>query len=273
MAISSTEFDFIRELVRRRAAIVLELGKEYLVEARLEPLARRKKMKSIHELVSRLRTETSGALHARVVEAMTTNETSFFRDYHPWEALREVLLPQLIERRQLERRLTIWCAASSTGQEPYSVAMLLQDFGAALEGWNLQILATDISSAVIARGREGRYNQLEINRGLPVRYLERDFQQVGKEWQVKDELRRLVEFRLLNLAEPWPLLPPVDVLMLRNVMIYFDIETKKEMLARAGKILRRDGYLILGGAETTNYLDESFERVRIDRAACYRLRT
>jgi chemotaxis protein methyltransferase CheR len=274
MALGEREFDYIRALVHERAAIVLEPGKSYLVESRLMPLARAEGLATVAELIARLKSARSGRLHRLVVEAMTTNETSFFRDVRPFEALRHVVLPELIARRAAARRLSFWCAAASSGQEPYSLAMLLREHFPQLgdEGWTLRLLGSDISEAMVERAREGRYRQLEVNRGLPAALLVKYFDKVGVEWRLREDVRRMVEFFPLNLADDWPPLPPMDVILARNVLIYFDVETKRAVLARMRRLLQPDGYLFLGGAESTLNLDDAFERVMICGAACYRVR-
>lgn len=272
LSLSERDFETVRRLVKEHAAIVLEPGKVYLVETRLVPLARREGFGDLEELVECLRATPFGPLHARVVDAMTTNETAFFRDLHPFEALRTRVLPELVRRRAGEKRLRIWCAASSSGQEPYTVAMTLREHFADLEGWQVSLLATDLSEEMVARAREGRFTQLEVNRGLPASLLVKYFTKVGAEWELRDELRSMVEFRALNLVKPWPELPPVDVIFLRNVMIYFDLETRREVLAKIRRVLRPDGTLFLGAAETTLHADASFERVPLDRSWGYRQR-
>jgi chemotaxis protein methyltransferase CheR len=258
---TAQDFEFVCRLVRDRSAIVLEPGKEYLVEGRLTPVARQLGLGSVSGLVGRLRTAPDNGLTARVVEAMATTETSFFRDHHPFETLRTAVLPELIRRRAGERRLDVWCAACSTGQEPYSFALLLREHFPDLAGWRVNVLATDLSGEVLGRARAGRYTQLEVNRGLPAALLARYFRQHGTGWELAADVRKAVEFRELNLAKPWPVLPRMDLIFLRNVMIYFDPETKKAILGRAARQLRPGGYLILGGAETTLNLDDSFRRV------------
>jgi chemotaxis protein methyltransferase CheR len=204
-----------------------------------------------------------------VVDAMTTNETSWFRDAHPFNALRDELLPDLIERRRVARTISIWCAASSSGQEPYSIAMLIRHFPE-LESWNVRILATDISPSMLKRTQEGLYSQLEVNRGLPAPLLVQHFNRVGMHWEVSDDLRRMVQTEFVNLAAPWPVLPPFDLIFMRNVLIYFDVPTKQTILGRVRRQLRPDGLLLLGGAETTMNLDANFERVQIGRSNWYR---
>jgi chemotaxis protein methyltransferase CheR len=263
----------VRELVRRGSAIVLEATKEYLVEARLGPLARKEGLRSLSDLVARLREQPEGPLHRRVVEAMTTNETLFFRDVHPFEALHKNLLPELIGRRTTSRQLRIWSAACSTGQEPYTIAMMLREHFAELASWKIDILATDLSTEVLDKARKGTFGQIEVNRGLPARLMVKFFDQNGIDWQLKDEIRRMVEFRELNLAASWPPMAHFDVIFLRNVLIYFSSETKKAILARVRTLLRPDGFLFLGAAETTMNLDDAFERVQLGKAGCYRVKS
>jgi chemotaxis protein methyltransferase CheR len=248
MSIAPADFAYVRELVHRRSAISLEAGKEDLVESRLLPIVRASGEDSLDRLVSRLRSSPEGALHEQVVEAMTTNETSWFRDRHPFESLESVILPDLLPRRAAERGLTIWSAAAATGQEAYSIAMVLHDRLAADPTWNLRVLATDLSEEMVRRTRAGSYSQLEINRGLPAAKLVRHFTRAGTEWQINEPLRRMVEARQLNLAAPFPPLPPVDVLFLRNVLIYFKPDTRRQIFDRVRRVLRPDGYLVLGGA-------------------------
>ncbi len=269
--INASDFDYIRDLVRREAAIVLEPGKEYLAENRLHPVARQAGLDSVGDLVRQLRVG-SGELQGKVIDALTTNETSFFRDAHPWDALRDDLLPQLIERRAAKRTLTIWCAASSSGQEPYTLAILLKEhFGAALDGWIVRILATDISPTMIERARTGTYSQLEVNRGLPAPLLVKHFSRTGMQWQLNDDVRSMVEFRLMNLdvAADYDRLPMCDLVLIRNVLIYFDVPTKRDILTRCRDHLRPDGYLFLGSSETTLNVVEGFERVQSGKTICY----
>ena len=272
MPITATDFDYVRGLVRDRSAIVLEPGKEYLVESRLLALVQRKGLPDISALVNELRKVRDGALHTQVVEAMTTNETSFFRDVHPFHALRDKILPELVERRARERTLRIWSAACSSGQEPYTLVMLLREHFPALAAWRIEILGTDLSSEVLDRAREGRYAQLEVNRGLPAAMLVKYFEHQGASWVVKPDLKRNVEFRVMNLVAPWPTMRAFDLVFLRNVLIYFDRPTKQQILERVKGVLRPDGYLFLGAAETTLNVHDGYERVALERAGCYRLR-
>jgi chemotaxis protein methyltransferase CheR len=265
------EFDVIRRLLQEHSGIVLEQGKQYLVESRLTPIVRELQLSSIGGLIAQMRTQAGNGLTRQIVEAMVTTESSFFRDHHPFQALRKTVLPDLIERRREERQLHIWCAASSHGQEPYSVAMLLRENFPELSSWTTKILATDLSSEALARAREGRYNQIEANRGLPAALLVKYFDQLGTDWHVRPAVRAMINFREMNLTQAWPPLPRMDLVLLRNVMIYFDVETKKTILGKVARLLRPDGYLLLGGAETTFNLDDRFRRVEHCKAGFYQL--
>jgi chemotaxis protein methyltransferase CheR len=200
-----------------------------------------------------------------------TTEPLFFRDHHPFEALRQTVIPDLISRRQAERRLSIWCAASASGQEPYSLAILFREHFPELAGWKISLLASDVSREMLARAREGRYNQIEVNRGLPAALLVKYFEQHGTQWHIKPAIRSMVEFREINLAQAWPTLARMDLVLIRNVMIYFEVETKKTILGRLAGLLRPDGYLLLGGAETTFNLDDSYRRVEPIKSGFYQL--
>ena len=272
MTITAAEFDYIRRLVLEQSAIVLEEDKQYLAESRLFPLARREGFDSIASLVACLLAKKSDGLHRKVVEAMTTNETSFFRDFHPFEALRKSILPELLSRCAGSKELNFWSAGCSSGQEPYSLALLLQEYFPSLADWSVRIIATELSAEMLARARVGRYSQLEVNRGLPASLLVKYFRQHGSDWQIREDLRRRVEFQIMNLAEAWPLLPVMDLVLMRNVLIYFGVETKKKILSKIRQLLKPDGFLFLGGAETTFNLDDAFERVQFDRTICYRVR-
>jgi chemotaxis protein methyltransferase CheR len=264
------DFQYVCRLVRDRSGLALDAGKEYLVDARLTPLARQCAIESVSELVARLR-GGSEELAARVVEAMATTETSFFRDVHPFETLRSTVLPELSRRRSGERRLNVWFAASSTGQEPYSFAMLVREHFPELIGWKLSLLATDLCAEVLARARAGRYSQLEVNRGMPAALLVKYFRQHGATWELREDVRGMVEFRELNLIRPWPVLPRMDLIFLKNVMIYFDAPTKKSILGRVARVLQSDGYLLLGAAETTLNLDGAFRRAEHLKGGFYEL--
>jgi len=270
VTIGAADFGYIRDLVRQRSAIMLEEGKEYLVVSRLSALATQEGFASLEHFLSELRNKPMNRLHLKVVEAMTTNETTFFRDVHPFDLLQSAILPELIERKGARRQLSIWCAGCSTGQEPYTVAMIIREHFPSLLGWDLTILGTDLSGDVLERARAGLYTQLEINRGLPASYLVKYFRKEGIRWQVADEVRLMVEYRQINLCDSWSALPPMDLVFMRNVLIYFDVDTKQAILGRIRRVLRPNGYLILGGAETTLGLDDAYERLVVGRAVCYR---
>jgi chemotaxis protein methyltransferase CheR len=265
--VSFADFDFVRNLVYEHSAIALDDTKTYLIEARLAPLARREGLPSIADLIRSLRNGGS-RLRDDVIAAVATNETTFFRDAHPFDALREVVIPGVLAANG-GRSLAMWSAAASTGQEAYSMAMVVQDHFASVR--NVTILATDLSGDVLARARTGRFPQLEVNRGLPTRLLVKHFTRDGTTWQVADDIRRMVTFRQLNLARPFDGVPTMDVVFLRNVLIYFDLRTKLGVLERIAQVLRPGGCLILGAAETTYGISESFERVQAGKTIFYRL--
>lgn len=269
MALREQDMAYVRDLVYARSAIVLEASKEYLIEARLLPLAREAGFADLAAMFVDLRANAVNGMHTRVVEAMTTNETTFFRDIHPFDALKADILPALREARKTTRAIKIWCAACSTGQEPYSIAMTLREHFPDLAAWRVRILATDLNTAVLQRAREGVYKQLEVNRGLPAAMLTKYFERVGTDFRVKSEVRSLVEYEALNLIGHWTV-PQSDVVFLRNVLIYFDVETKKRILARVRASMSADGVLFLGGAETTLHLDDQFERVQYGKSIAYR---
>ncbi len=272
MTLSQIDFDYIRALIHKRAALVLESEKVYRAETALASLARQEGCATVSDLVARLRSTPLNGLHQKTVEAMTINETSFFRDLYPFEALRKVIIPEVLARPAVDRHLDIWCAGCSAGQEPYSIAMLCRDSFPILSDWKVRILASDLSSAILEKARAGKYSQLEVNRGLSARHLIKYFQRQGLLWEVKDEVRRPIDFRSINLIESWPIVGSLDVVFLRNVLIYFDEETKKRILKRVSSLLRPGGVLFLGGAETTLNLSKDFERVAFEKHSYYRTR-
>lgn len=269
--VSGADFDYIRGLVKENTSIALDTTKVYLVNARLLPIARDAGFDSVVALIRHLRSQPFGDLHIDAVEAIVTTETSFFRDFFPFEALRQEVIPELMaERRGGNRSLTIWSAGCSSGQEPYSMAMMLREAFPELATWHTRILASDISRGMLEKSKTGTYSQTEVNRGLPAPMLVKFFRQNGTTWTLNDEIRNMVSFFYHNLARDLPSLPPVDILAMRNVLIYFDVETKRLVLERIRRYLRPGGLLILGTAETTLNLDERFDRVRIGRAVFYR---
>jgi chemotaxis protein methyltransferase CheR len=270
VALAQSDFAFISQLVRQQAAIVIEPGKEYLVETRLGPLAQAEGEADIAAFVTKLQSDRTGRLATKVVDAMTTNETLFFRDGHPFDTLRQIVLPELLAARKAERRLSIWCGASSSGQEPYSIAMILKEVLAQQPGFGVSLLATDVNEQMLLRTREGTYSQLEINRGMPITSLMQHFDKVGTKWQAKADLRAMIQTQNINLASPFPRMGPFDLVFMRNVLIYFDTETKRKVLDQVRKVLRPDGYLFLGGAETTLTIDSTWERVALGPSTAYR---
>lgn len=273
--IAPHDFSFIQDLMRTETAIVVDTGKEYLVESRLSPIVRGEGLGSITELIGLIRAGAHSSvpvLRRRVIEALTTNETSFYRDLDSYEVLRNTVLPELISKRAAQRTLSLWCAATATGQEPYSVCMLLREHFPQLASWKIDILATDINREALQKARDGVYTQFEINRGLPVTHLIKYFQKKGTDWQIKDTIRSMVKFEELNLVKPWPSMPNFDIVMIRNVLIYFDLPVKRDILARVRRLLAQDGYLFLGAAETTLNVDERFERRSLPRGSYFFLR-
>jgi len=269
MSISTQDFDYVRAFLCDTAGIVIDKGKEYLVDSRLSMLAARTKHLTFDALLRALRA-ADPEVRRLAIEAMTTNETTFFRDVGPFEILRKNILPQLMTDRAATRELRFWYGASSTGQEPYSMVMMLHEHFPQLATWKVTHYATDINLEVLAKARSGRYSQIEMNRGLPANYLVKYFNKCGVEWELKPEVRRCVQFEQLNLVKQWPQLPSFDIVMLRNVMIYFDVEAKKQILGKIRSHLVPDGYLFLGTAESTLGLDDQFRSSPVDRVSVYR---
>ena len=257
------DFDYLRKVLRECSGLVLSAEKQYLAESRLLPVARRHGMTTLSELIAALKLRPISALASDVVEAMTTNETFFFRDKTPFAHFRDTMMPALIAARAKERRIRIWCAAASTGQEPYSLAMAMKEpeLEAALAGYRVEIVATDLSAEVLERARSGMYSQFEVQRGLPIHLLVKYFKQTGDSWQIAPELRAMVQFRTLNLLNDFSPLGIFDVVFCRNVLIYFDQETKIGVFNRIAKRMPDDGFLSLGAAETVVGLTKAFKPV------------
>ena len=251
------DYEFLRKLLKERSGLDLSADKQYLVESRLIPLARRAGLAGLPELVQKLKAGAE-ALTAEVVEAMTTNETFFFRDKVPFDHLKATIMPELLQARASRRTLRIWCAASSTGQEPYSIAMCLKEMSAALTGWRVEIVATDLSQGVLEKSRAGLFSQFEVQRGLPIQLLVKHFVQIGELWQLNADVRAMVQFRQLNLLQDFSHLGVFDIIFCRNVLIYFDQDTKTNMFGRLAKMIEPDGFLMLGAAETVVGLTEAF---------------
>ena len=253
------DFDYLRKFLRERSGLVLAVEKQYLAESRLLPVVRRNGMDTLAELIDRLKNRAPASLSAQVVEAMTTNETFFFRDKIPFDHFRDTVMPALILARVREKRIRIWCTAASTGQEPYSLAMAIKNMGPAVAGYRIDIVATDLSSDVLEKAKVGIYSQFEVQRGLPVQLLVKFFDQVGETWQVAPELRSMVQFRSLNLLNDFSVLGNFDLVFCRNVLIYFDQENKIAVLNRIARQMPEDGFLVLGAAETVIGLTEAFK--------------
>ncbi len=253
------DFDYLRQMLRQRSGLVLSAEKQYLVESRLLPLARKHGLAGLAELVARLKAAAAGPLSVEVVEAMTTNESFFFRDKIPFEHFRAVIMPALMAARAREKRIRIWCTAAAAGQEPYSLAMSLKSIGPSLAGWRVEILATDISNEVLEKAKAGIYSQFEVQRGLPIHSLVKFFSQVGEAWQIAPELRAMVKFRPLNLLNDFSSLGSFDLVFCRNVLIYFDRDTKIDVLNRIARQMPSDGFMVLGAAETVVGLTDAFK--------------
>jgi chemotaxis protein methyltransferase CheR len=263
--VTPQDYDYIRKLLRERSGLVLSSEKQYLVESRLLPVARKAGLNNLAELVTALKAVPHSSLSSTVVEAMTTNESFFFRDKLPFDNFRDVLMPALLHARAQERHIRIWCAAAATGQEPYSLAMALREMGSRLAGWNIEIFATDISQAALEKAKAGLYSQFEVQRGLPIQMLVKYFTQVGDQWQIFPEIRAMVTYRHFNLLQEFSAFGFFDVVFCRNVLIYFDQETKIGVLNRLAKAMRADSYLMLGAAETVVGLTTAFKPMMAQR--------
>jgi chemotaxis protein methyltransferase CheR len=270
LSISATDYAYVVQLMRERSAVALDAEQQYLVESRLAPVVKASGSASIRALIERLRREPYGPLHVSVVEAMTIQETSFFRDQHPFDALKAVVLPELIERRKREKTLLFWSGACATGQEPYSLAMLLLEHFPQLSSWRIRILATDIASSALAKARAGVYSKLEVSRGIPAQLLSKYFERSGEEYRARDVLRASIEWKQLNLGGPWPALSLFDVIFLRNVLIYFSQQTRAEVLRAVRGVIRTDGYLFLGSTETSFGSHAAFDPAPLGKTTVYR---
>jgi len=265
--VTPLDYDYLRKILKERSGLDLSADKQYLVESRLVPLARKSGLAGIPELVAKMKSGAE-ALTSDVVEAMTTNETFFFRDKIPFEHLRDTILPALIQLRAGRKSIRIWSAASSTGQEPYSIAMCLKEKAAQLAGWRLEIVATDLSQEVLEKSKAGIYSQFEVQRGLPIQLLVKYFAQTGELWQINAEIRGMVQHRQLNLLQDFSHLGKFDVVFCRNVLIYFDQETKVNIFERIGRVIEPDGMLMLGAAESVVGITDAF-RPHPDRRGLY----
>jgi chemotaxis protein methyltransferase CheR len=253
------DFDWLRKLLKERSGLTLSAEKQYLLESRLLPVARRNGLANLGELVARLKGSVGSPLTTAVVEAMTTNETYFFRDKIPFDHLRDTVIPSLIASRATNKRIRIWCTAASSGQEPYSIAMVLKSMAAQLRGYRIDLLATDLSGEVLDRAKNGVFSQFEVQRGLPIQLLVRYFSKAGDNWQIAPEIRDMVQFRTLNLLNDFSPLGQFDLIFCRNVLIYFDQPSKIAVLDRLARQIPDDGFLILGAAETVVGLTDRFK--------------
>ena len=259
MGCSEVDYAYLRGLVLEQSANQVDPSRNALFDMRLTPIARMSGAANLEDFVRMLRKGKPAHLHRAVAEAMTINETSFFRDVKPFEMLREVILPRLIEQRMQERRLRIWSAASSTGQEAYSVAMLIAEHFPDVAHWDVKIVGTDISRQVVDFAQSGRYRRLDVNRGLPARMLLKYMERKGEEWEVNARVRAMCEFQYANLCAPLPLLPVFDLVMLRNVLLYFSQPDRRVLFSEVHRKLAPDGYLVLGNAEQAEDSSSLFE--------------
>jgi chemotaxis protein methyltransferase CheR len=264
--------NYVCTLVRQRSAIELDDAKAYLIEARLNPLAKRHGFATTNDMVAALKTRPHHEMQQQLIEAMTTNETSFFRDVHPFDAMRQHVIPELQKQSIASRKLCIWSAACSSGQEAFSLAMLVREHFPDLTPNKIQIVGTDLSDDVLTRAQAGKFSQIEVNRGLPAPLLARHFRRAGMQWEISAQLREYVSFSKLNFIERWPPMPVMDVVFLRNVLIYFSPTTKRQILERVRSVMAPHAVLFLGAAETTMNLDSAFVRVQHDNHVFYRLK-
>ena len=255
------DFELIARLLKERSGLVLSKDKAYLLESRLNPVSRRHNFKGIDELVAAVRLGKDERLLTDVTEAMTTNESFFFRDTKPFDQFRLIVLPHLLEHRGSTKSIRIWSAACSSGQEPYSLAMILKENAAQLAGWKIDILATDLSEEVLEKARVGAYSQFEVQRGLPINLLVKYFAQDNERWRISDEIRSMVTFKQFNLLDSPKVLGSFDVVFCRNVLIYFDQETKSKVLNQIASLMPDDGFLYLGGAETVLGICDRFQLI------------
>ncbi|MBR0794192.1 protein-glutamate O-methyltransferase CheR [Bradyrhizobium jicamae] len=262
------DYEYLRKLLKDHSGLDLSADKQYLIESRLLPLARKCGLNGIPDLVAKAKAGSSSHI-VQVVEAMTTNETFFFRDKVPFDHFRDTMMPEILKARAARKSLRIWCAAGSTGQEPYSLAMCLKEMSAALTGWRVEIVATDLSQEVLEKSKAGIYSQFEVQRGLPIQMLVKYFKQSGELWQINPELRAMVQHRQLNLLHDFSQLGAFDVIFCRNVLIYFDQDTKIAIFNRLARSMEADGFLVLGAAETVVGLTDTFKPVP-ERRGLYR---
>jgi chemotaxis protein methyltransferase CheR len=262
---TNEDFDLLCRMLKDRSGLVLSRDKAYLLESRLLPVARKRNMKSLDDLIALLRGRPDGELLRDVVEAMTTNESFFFRDIKPFDQFRNFIIPQLLKTRAAKKSIRIWSAACSSGQEPYSIAMIVAEEKAKLQGWSVELVATDLSTEILEKAQAGLYSQFEVQRGLPIQLLVKYFRQQGDKWQMDAAIRGMVKFRCLNLLDDFTPMGHFDVIFCRNVLIYFDQTTKTAVLDRVARMLPGDGFLYLGGAETVIGITDKFQSLADQR--------
>jgi len=255
------EFEFISGLIKDRSGLVLTQDKGYLLESRLMPVARKRGMKGLDELVATVRSRKDEALLVEITEAMTTNESFFFRDVKPFDMFRDHVLPHLLEKRATKKSFRIWCAAASSGQEPYSLSMIMKEAGSKLAGWKTEVIGTDISTEILEKAKKGVYSQFEVQRGLPIQLLLKYFKKVDDQWEINADIRSMVTYKAFNLLASLKPLGQFDVVFCRNVLIYFDKETKGKVLGEISDLMPADGLLFLGGAETVLGITDKFKPV------------
>jgi chemotaxis protein methyltransferase CheR len=254
-----SDFELIAQLLKERSGLALNKEKAYLLESRLNPVARKWNFSGLDELAQTIRNSGEEALLVDVTEAMTTNESFFFRDQKPFDQFTDMVLPHLLEARKSMRAFRVWSAACSSGQEPYTLAMLLKEHADKLAGWRVEIVATDLSNDILDKAKEGLYSQFEVQRGLPIALLVKYFTQIGDRWQIDDSLQKMITFRKFNLLDKPSALGKFDVVFCRNVLIYFDTPTKTRVLDAIADMLPPDGFLYLGGAETVLGTSDRFK--------------
>lgn len=269
MAVALAHIKYLQDLLIDHSGHIITDEQSYLFETRLDPMIRAHGVTTLEQLVYKMRISGDRQMLEHVVEAMTINETFFFRDVHPFDTLRNTIIPELIEKRKKERKLTIWSAACSSGQEPYSIAMIIREHFPELRNWNVKIIATDISQKVINKAISGTFTQFEVNRGLPAELLIQYFDRDGRDWIVRNNLRDLVEFEKLNLTKYWLTRARYDVIFLRNVLIYFGVETKTDILGRVRRNIKDDGHLFLGCGESMIGIEAPFKRAQVDKSVCF----
>ncbi|MFK7821646.1 MAG: protein-glutamate O-methyltransferase CheR [Planctomycetaceae bacterium] len=270
MALATKSIEFIRDLVEQQSGNVISPRQSYMLEQRLAPMAETMGLDDVEGLVNELRRTRNPKLSTDVAEAVTVNETSFFRDMHVFQALQKKILPDVIARNQQTKTIRIWSAASSSGQEPISIGMVIREHFPELSNWKIKIVATDLSEAMLTKCRSGQYSQMEVNRGLPVAKLVKFFSRNGSTWQVKPEVLGLIDYKRMNLTKPWSYMGQFDVVLIRNVLIYFELAAKADILQRVRGVLHPGGYLFIGAAETMIGMGAQYQREEIDATVCYR---